>query len=146
MTFSSRTNVVVIEQRSDQLSWKTIWNYNTGIIATKLMQERTCYISSISKNEMPSLKNLTYLASQKGNQIGLGRPARKITFVANGLVNNLSSYGADVFSMCSGLTTYMAYEVHGFFRNATAHVSGPMNWHQPEFVVPRHRDSRERVQ
>ncbi|KAF2981019.1 hypothetical protein EK904_002292 [Melospiza melodia maxima] len=45
--------------------------------------------------------------------VGLGRPTRKITFVTNGLVSNLNSYGADVFAMCSGLTTYMAYEVHG---------------------------------
>ncbi|KAM4756469.1 gastrokine-1-like [Cyanocitta cristata] len=113
LTLSSLTRVVVIEQRSEKFSWKTIWNYNTGIIATKLMQERTCYISIMNRNEMPSFENLDQLASQKTNQISFGRPTKQITFVANGLVNNLRSYGADVFSMCSGLTTYMAYEVHG---------------------------------
>ncbi|XP_066062173.1 gastrokine-1-like [Chamaea fasciata] len=112
LTLSSQTRIVVIEQRSDHFSWKTIWNYNTGIIATKLMQERTCYISVMNRNEMPSFKNLAQLASQNMNQIGLGRPTKKITFVTNGLVNNLNSYGIDITAMCSGLTTYMAYEVH----------------------------------
>ncbi|XP_014746848.1 PREDICTED: gastrokine-1 [Sturnus vulgaris] len=101
-----------MEQRSSQLSWKTIWNYNTGIIATKVVQERTCYISTMNRNAMPSFDALVIYASENRNQIGFGRPTKKITFVANGLVNNLSSYGSDVFSMCSGLTTYMAYEVH----------------------------------
>ncbi|XP_053822516.1 uncharacterized protein LOC128800976 isoform X2 [Vidua chalybeata] len=113
MTLSSQTHEVIIEQRSEQLSWKTIWNYNTGIIATKVVQERTCYISTMNRNEMPTFDALVRYASENKNQIGLGRPTRKITFVTNGLVSNLQSYGSDVFSMCSGVTTYMAYEVHG---------------------------------
>ncbi|XP_066423300.1 uncharacterized protein [Molothrus aeneus] len=113
MTLSSQTHEVIFEQRSEQFSWKTIWNYNTGIIATKLVQERTCYISTMNRSEMPTFDALVRYAAENKNQVGLGRPTRKITFVTNGLVSNLSSYGADVFSMCSGLTTYMAYEVHG---------------------------------
>ncbi|XP_077645328.1 uncharacterized protein LOC144247731 [Lonchura striata] len=112
LTLSSQTRVVVIEQRSEHFSWKTIWNYNTGIIATKLVQQNTCYISVMNRNEMPSFENLLQLASQNRNQISLGRPTKKITFVTNGLVNNLNSYGIEIAAMCSGLTTYMAYEVH----------------------------------
>ncbi|XP_064262162.1 uncharacterized protein LOC135291839 [Passer domesticus] len=112
LTLSSLTRVVVIEQRSEQFSWKTIWNYNTGVIATKLVQQNTCYISVMNRNEMPSFENLAHLASQNGNQVGLGRPTKKITFVTNGLVNNLYSYGTEITAMCSGLTTYMATEVH----------------------------------
>ncbi|XP_064262170.1 uncharacterized protein LOC135291844 [Passer domesticus] len=113
MTLSSQTREVIIEQRSEQFSWKTIWNYNSGIIATKVVQERTCYISTMNRNEMPTFDALIRYASENKNQVGLGRPTKKITFVTNGLVNNLMSYGSDVFAMCSGLTTYMAYEVHG---------------------------------
>ncbi|XP_059346649.1 uncharacterized protein LOC132085291 [Ammospiza nelsoni] len=112
LTLSSLTRVVVIEQRSNQFSWKTVWNYNTGIIATKLVQQNTCYISVMNRNEMPSFENLAHMASQNGNQMGLGRPSKKITFVTNGLVTNLSSYGIEISAMCSGLTTYMATEVH----------------------------------
>ncbi|XP_056364522.1 uncharacterized protein LOC130261889 [Oenanthe melanoleuca] len=113
MSVSGQTHVAIFEQRSNQFSWKTIWNYNTGIIATKVVQGRTCYISTMNRNVMPSFDALVIYASENRNQIGFGRPTKKITFVTNGLVNNLMSYGADVFSMCSGLTTYMAHEVHG---------------------------------
>ncbi|XP_039240569.1 uncharacterized protein LOC113985006 [Pipra filicauda] len=113
MTISSQTRVAVFEQRSNDLSWKTIWNYNTGVIATKVMQERTCYISVLNQKEMPSFDALLKLAAENRNQVGLGRPTRKLTFVAKGLVSNLNSYGADIMTMCSGLTTYMTYEVHG---------------------------------
>ncbi|XP_027765117.1 gastrokine-1-like [Empidonax traillii] len=113
MTISSQTRVAVFEQRSNDLSWKTIWNYNTGIIATKVMQQNTCYISIMNKNEMPTFDALFRLARENRNQVGLGRPTKKITFVTKGLVSNLNSYGADIMAMCSGLTTYMTYEVQG---------------------------------
>ncbi|XP_066062176.1 gastrokine-1-like [Chamaea fasciata] len=113
VTINRQWHVAVIEKNTVSGSWKTIWNYNTGVIATKVPQQNTCYISIMNRSEMPSFNNLARLAQESRNQIGFGRPTKKITFVANGLVNNLSSYGADVFSMCSGLTTYMAYEVHG---------------------------------
>ncbi|XP_031947692.1 uncharacterized protein LOC116435464 [Corvus moneduloides] len=114
VTINRQWHVAVIEQNSISGSWKTIWNYNTGVIATKVTQQNACYISIMNRSEMPSFNNLARLAQESRNQIGFGRPTKHITFVANGLVNNLRSYGADVFSMCSGLTTYMAYEVHAF--------------------------------
>ncbi|XP_068891406.1 uncharacterized protein [Aphelocoma coerulescens] len=137
--------VAIIEQKSISGSWKTIWNYNTGIIATKVTQQNACYISVMNRNEMPRFDNLAHLAQESRNLIGFGRPTKQITFVANGLVNNLRSYGANVFSMCSGLTTYMAYEVHGLFQNVTAHMPGPVNCQQPHRVMPSHRDSQEQV-
>ncbi|XP_071435058.1 uncharacterized protein [Pithys albifrons albifrons] len=112
VTIHSQWRVAVIQQTTSTGSWKTIWNYNTGIIATKVMQENTCYISTMKRNEMPSFENLPRLARESRNQLGLGRPRRKITFVTSGLVSNLQSYGADIFSMCKGVPTYQAYEVH----------------------------------
>ncbi|KAM4756525.1 gastrokine-1-like [Cyanocitta cristata] len=106
--------VAIIEQKSISGSWKTIWNYNTGIIATKVTQQNACYISVMNRNEMPRFDNLAHLAQESRNLIGFGRSTKQITFVTNGLVNNLNSYGATIAAMCSGLTTYLAYEVHAF--------------------------------
>ncbi|XP_039571654.1 gastrokine-1-like [Passer montanus] len=106
MTLSSQTREVIIEQRSEQFSWKTIWNYNSGIIATKVVQERTCYISTMNRNEMPTFDALIRYASENKNQVGLGRPTKKITFVTNGLVNNLMSYGA---AFSTNIPQFLAY-------------------------------------
>ncbi|XP_058676071.1 gastrokine-1-like [Ammospiza caudacuta] len=112
VTINRQWRVAVIEQRSFSGSWKTIWNYNTGVIATKVRQQNACYISIMNRNEMPRFDNLARLAEESRNLIGgFGRPNKRITFVTNGLVSNLNSYGIDITAMCSGLTTYMAYEV-----------------------------------
>ncbi|XP_050838703.1 uncharacterized protein LOC115484405 [Serinus canaria] len=112
ISINSETQEATMEQNSNDLSWKTIWNFNRGIIATKVMPERTCYISTMNRNEMPTFAALVRMAAERGNLIsGFGRPTTKIAFVTDGLVSNLISYGSDVFSMCSGLTTYMTYEV-----------------------------------
>ncbi|XP_030819952.1 uncharacterized protein LOC115912508 [Camarhynchus parvulus] len=111
---NSQTRVAIIEQKSQTLSWKTIWNYNRGVIATKVTEQNTCYISIMNRTDIPSFNSLARLAAESKNLIGvLGRPTKEITFVTNGLVNNLNSYGLEISAMCSGLTTYMAYEVHG---------------------------------
>ncbi|XP_033375277.1 gastrokine-1-like [Parus major] len=109
---NSQTRVAIIEQKTRNLSWKTIWNYNRGIIATKVTQQNACYISVMNRNEIPSFENLARLAAERRNQISFARPSRRITFVTNGLVNNLSSYGMDIMAMCSGVITYRAQEVH----------------------------------
>ncbi|XP_053822517.1 uncharacterized protein LOC128800977 [Vidua chalybeata] len=115
VTVNRQWRVAVIEQRSYSGSWKTVWNYNTGVIATKVRQQNTCYISIMNRSEMPRFDDLARLAQESRNLIGVfGRPTKKITFVTNGLVNNLNSYGIEIAAMCSGLTTYMAYEVHTF--------------------------------
>ncbi|XP_016159027.1 PREDICTED: gastrokine-1-like [Ficedula albicollis] len=124
MTVSSQTHVAIFEQRSNQFSWKTIWDYNTGIIATKVVQERTCYISTMNRNVVPSFDALVIYASENRNQVGFGRPTKKITFVTSGLVNNLRNYGIDITAMCSGLTTYMAYEVHGECKHGNSQCYG----------------------
>ncbi|XP_058715095.1 gastrokine-1-like [Poecile atricapillus] len=77
------------------------------------MPARTCYISTMNRSEMPTFAALVRVAAERRNLMNLGRPSRRITFVTNGLVNNLSSYGAHVFSMCRGLPTYRAQEVQG---------------------------------
>ncbi|XP_066193389.1 gastrokine-1-like [Sylvia atricapilla] len=112
MSINSQTRKAIIQQKSNRLSWKTIWNYNTGIIATRVMPEGACYISTMNRSGMPTFAALARVAAERRNQIGFGRPSRRITFVTNGRANNLRSYGADVFSMCSGLSTYMAHETY----------------------------------
>ncbi|XP_059687546.1 gastrokine-1 [Gavia stellata] len=106
--------VAIIEERSTQGSWKTIWNYDTGFIATKVPAEGACFISVMNRKEMPSFDALPRLAEETRNLKGQGQTTKEITFVLmKRLVRDLNSYGPDIFAMCRGLTTYMAYEVHG---------------------------------
>uniref|UniRef100_A0A8C3QRQ7 BRICHOS domain-containing protein n=1 Tax=Cyanoderma ruficeps TaxID=181631 RepID=A0A8C3QRQ7_9PASS len=119
MTINRKWLVASIEQKTNHGSWKTIWNYDTGFMATKVQPEKACYLSIMNRTEMPSFDALPQLAADirvrlKKNQL-LGKPPTKeITFtLVKRIIRDLESYGPDTFSMCRGLSTYVAYEVHG---------------------------------
>ncbi|XP_054660441.1 gastrokine-1 [Grus americana] len=114
LTISREWRVAIIEEKSNSGSWKTIWNYDTGFIATKVLSERACFISVMNRNEMPSFDTLPTVVEERTNLKGQGQPTREITFVLiKRPVRDLQSYGPDIFAMCRGLATYVAYEVHG---------------------------------
>ncbi|KAM6235130.1 gastrokine-1 [Porphyrio hochstetteri] len=111
VTVNRSWRVAIIEQRSTQGTWKTVWNYNNGFIATKVPSEGICFVSTMNRSAMPTLESL--LTSVSLNVKGQGVPSREITFLIRGVVHDLQSYGSEVFAMCRGSTTYLAYEVYG---------------------------------
>ncbi|XP_075030739.1 gastrokine-1 [Calonectris borealis] len=113
VTINTEWRVATIEQKSTHGSWKTIWNYDTGIIASKVMAERVCFISVMNRNEMPRFDALPRLAEESRNVKGQGQPVKEITFIIQRPIRDLRSYGSSIFTMCRGVTTYLAYEVHG---------------------------------
>ncbi|XP_027563659.1 gastrokine-1, partial [Neopelma chrysocephalum] len=114
MTINRYWLVASIEQRTHQGLWKTLWNYDTGFMATRVLPEKACYISIMNRTEMPSFDALPQLAAESRNQNRPRPPAKEILFtLIKRNVRDLESYGPDTFSMCRGLTTYVAYEVHG---------------------------------
>ncbi|XP_032936927.1 gastrokine-1 [Catharus ustulatus] len=114
MTINRRWLVASIEQKINHRSWKTIWNYDTGFMATKVLPEKACYLSIMNRTEMPSFDALPQLAADIRNQNRPRPPSKEITFtLVKRVIRDLESYGPDTFSVCRGLSTYVAYEVHG---------------------------------
>ncbi|KAJ7415337.1 anthrax toxin receptor 1 [Willisornis vidua] len=122
MTINRDWLVASIEQRSNRGSWKTLWNYDTGFLATKVLPERSCYISIMNRTEMPKFDALPQLAAESRNQNRPRPPTKEILFtLVRRNVRDLESYGPDTFSLCRGLTTYVAYEVHVFVLPCDGH-------------------------
>ncbi|XP_056364521.1 gastrokine-1-like [Oenanthe melanoleuca] len=114
MTINKKWLVASIEQKTNHGSWKTIWNYDTGFMATKVLPEKACYHSIMNRTEMPSFDALPQLAADIRNHNRPRPPSKEITFtLVKRTIRDLESYGPDTFSMCRGLSTYVAYEVHG---------------------------------
>ncbi|XP_066193331.1 gastrokine-1-like [Sylvia atricapilla] len=106
--------VASIEQKTNHGSWKTIWNYDTGFMATKVLPEKACYLSIMDRAETPSFDALPGLAADVRNQNRPRPSPKEITFtLVKRMIRDLESYGPEIFSMCRGLSTYVAYEVHG---------------------------------
>ncbi|KAM9368609.1 gastrokine-1 [Phaethornis superciliosus] len=113
LVINRQWRVATIEQQSTFRSWKTIWNYGSGFIATKVLPDRVCYVSVMTRAEMPSFNSLPQLAGANGNLLFPGQPTRQITFQVQGPVQNLQAYGPNVAAMCRGLPTYLATETYG---------------------------------
>ncbi|KAM6040438.1 gastrokine-1-like [Chlamydotis macqueenii] len=112
LNINRQWRVAVIEQQSNRGTWKTIWNYNRGYVASRV-PEGVCFISIMNRNLLPAFDALPRLAEEIRGLKGEGQPAREITYVVmNTPVRDLQAYGQDIFAMCRGVTTFMAYQVN----------------------------------
>uniref|UniRef100_U3J9D8 Gastrokine 1 n=3 Tax=Anas platyrhynchos TaxID=8839 RepID=U3J9D8_ANAPP len=111
LTIDSETLVAVVEDKTTTESWKTVLNYDTGYIASRVVSENVCYISRMDRVVMPALSSIAVLAEESKNVKGERVVSRNIRYViSNRRIRDLSSYGSEIYSLCRGLTTYMAYE------------------------------------
>ncbi|XP_064031562.1 gastrokine-1-like [Pogoniulus pusillus] len=113
LTLKRQWHVAVIEKKSTVGAWKTVWNYRTGVTATRMPSERVCYISTMNRQLVPTFDALPRLVEQNRIQGVKGQPSQDIIYVIKRPILNLEVYGQEVVTLCSGLTTYETYEVHG---------------------------------
>ncbi|XP_009468905.1 PREDICTED: gastrokine-1-like [Nipponia nippon] len=113
LSINRKWDLAAIEEKSTHGSWTTLWNYDRGIIATKMLPEKACFISTMNRKEMPNFDALPRLAEATTNLKGQGPHTKQITFVIRRPIRDLKSYGPDVYALCKGLRTYIAYEVNG---------------------------------
>ncbi|XP_052557974.1 gastrokine-1 [Tympanuchus pallidicinctus] len=111
LTISPNSLVAIIQSDSAENAWTTVWNYGTGYIATKLGQEGVCYISTMNRVLMPALNSIAVYAEESNNVKGESVLSSSIRYVVSRRqVGDLMPYGNDIFALCSGLPTFLAFE------------------------------------
>ncbi|XP_065507903.1 gastrokine-2-like [Caloenas nicobarica] len=112
LSINRETRVAIIEQNSQIGTWKTIWNFNTGYIATQLLSERICYISTLNANLIPSFDVLPSVLQGFQGLKGQIQPLQQITYVlGQTVVPALEVYGPDIFNVCGAVTSVVASPV-----------------------------------
>ncbi|KAK2520025.1 hypothetical protein Q9966_013633 [Columba livia] len=112
LSINRESRVVIVEQRSEFGTWKTIWNFNTGFIATELMSEGICLISTMNRNLLPTFETFPTVVQGFQGLKGQIQPTRVITFVlGQRVVPDLRIYGPDIFNTCRESTTVLASPV-----------------------------------
>ncbi|XP_065507912.1 gastrokine-1-like [Caloenas nicobarica] len=112
LNINREQRVVIIEQRSEFGTWKTIWNFNTGFIATEVMPEGTCFISTMNRNLLPRFEIFPSVVQGFQGLKGQIQPTQQITFVlGQTLVPDLRIYGPAIFNMCREVTSIVATPV-----------------------------------
>ncbi|XP_065507918.1 gastrokine-2-like [Caloenas nicobarica] len=112
LSINRETRVAIIEQNSQIGTWKTIWNFNTGYIATQLLSERICYISTLNTNLIPSFDVFPSVLQGFQGLKGQIQPLQQITYVlGQTVVPALEVYGPDIFNVCGAVTSVVASPV-----------------------------------
>ncbi|XP_021230773.1 gastrokine-1 [Numida meleagris] len=111
LTIDSSSLVAIIEANSAENAWTSVWNYQTGYIATKLAGQGVCYISAMNRVVMPAFNSIAVLAEETNNVKGERVLSRTIRYVVSRRrARELVTYGNDIFALCRGLPTYIAVE------------------------------------
>ncbi|OXB74813.1 UNVERIFIED_CONTAM: hypothetical protein H355_000073 [Colinus virginianus] len=111
LTLNSNTLVAIIEAQSAETPWTSVWNYETGYIATKLAQEGVCYISPMNRVLMPTFNSIAVLAEENNNVKGEAVLSNTIRYVVSRRpALELRAYGNDIFALCRGLPSFIAFE------------------------------------
>ncbi|XP_010072316.1 PREDICTED: gastrokine-1-like, partial [Pterocles gutturalis] len=117
VSFNKELRLVTIEDRYARVPWRSIWNYDGGYLATRVMPEGICLISVMNRREMPAFETLPRLAEEGRFQLGQaqGIPLRELTYIYNRRpIFDLQQYGSEIVAMCRGIPSYLAYEARGF--------------------------------
>ncbi|XP_050181547.1 gastrokine-1-like [Myiozetetes cayanensis] len=96
--------------------WKTVWDFKTGYVATKVFSKNTCIIASTSRRFWLGKQ---FPTPPPGDTVGGWMkphplPSRENRFlISRHRLQSLSPYGKRIQALCRGIPSYLAYPAPG---------------------------------
>uniref|UniRef100_A0A8C5M9F6 BRICHOS domain-containing protein n=1 Tax=Leptobrachium leishanense TaxID=445787 RepID=A0A8C5M9F6_9ANUR len=110
VNIDNHDNVANVNQFNGWNSWNSVWDYNRGLFAARLMSRRACVVSRMNRNVVPSLAQLSKVTQEKPNPNA--PPPRSLTYaVSQTRVMNVAQFGSHIEALCKGVPTFFAQEV-----------------------------------
>ncbi|XP_053572074.1 gastrokine-1-like [Bombina bombina] len=112
VNIDNHDNIANVNQYNGWNSWNSIFDYNRGLFAARLMSKRACVVSRLNRQAVPSLEQLSKASQEKQNPNA--PPPRSLTYtVSQTRVKNVAQFGGHINALCKGLPTFYATEVQG---------------------------------
>ncbi|KAM3925702.1 gastrokine-1-like isoform 2-T2 [Leptodactylus fuscus] len=112
VNIDNHDNIANINQYNGWHSWNSIWDYNRGLFAARLVSRRACVVSRMNRNMVPSLAELSKASQEKVNPNA--PPPRTLTYtVSQTKVKNVAQFGSHIEALCKGVPTFYAQETQG---------------------------------
>ncbi|XP_048146142.1 gastrokine-1-like [Corvus hawaiiensis] len=99
------------KERSE--AWKTIWDFKTGYVATKVFSKNTCIIATTSKRFWFGKRFPTPPQGDKGLGPYQLPPRENRFIISRNRLQSLSPYGKRIQALCRGIPSYLAYPAPG---------------------------------
>ncbi|XP_063214783.1 gastrokine-1-like isoform X1 [Chroicocephalus ridibundus] len=104
---------VSTDSKEGSKDWKSVWDVETGYVATKVLSKHTCIIAKIDKR---FFLDKPFPAPPRGHQ-GLSPhqlPPRENRFtISRKRLQSLRPYGKRIQALCRGIPSYLAYPAAG---------------------------------
>ncbi|XP_041442897.1 gastrokine-1 isoform X1 [Xenopus laevis] len=110
VNIDNHDNVANVNQYNGWDSWNTMWDYNRGVFAVRLLSKKACVVSRINRNVVPSLEHLNK-ASQEKQKANAPPPPSMTYTVTKNRVRNVAQFGKHIAALCNNIPTYHATEV-----------------------------------
>ncbi|OCT86657.1 gastrokine-1 [Xenopus laevis] len=110
VNIDNHDNVANVNQYNGMDSWNTMWDYNRGLFAVRLLSKKACVVSRINRNVVPSLEYLSK-ASQEKQKTNAPPPPSMTYTVTKNQVRNVAQFGKHITALCNNIPTYHATEV-----------------------------------
>ncbi|XP_063786441.1 gastrokine-1-like [Pseudophryne corroboree] len=112
VNIDNHDNIANVNQYNGWHSWNSIWDYNRGLFAARLMSKRACVVSRMNRNVVPSLAELSKVSQEK--QDPNAPPPQSLMYtVSQTRVKNVAQFGTHIEALCKGVPTFYAQEMQG---------------------------------
>ncbi|XP_029457645.1 gastrokine-2 [Rhinatrema bivittatum] len=118
VNINNKNNIANINSHAGMCSSNSIFDYGRGLIATRLLSRRACYVGRMNREIFPSLQELRQLAYNQKMQrfIPFPRQVRLQYSSAKSPFVDIAQFGPHIEAMCRAIPTYpVQLEENDFF-------------------------------
>uniref|UniRef100_A0A6I8QJ38 BRICHOS domain-containing protein n=2 Tax=Xenopus tropicalis TaxID=8364 RepID=A0A6I8QJ38_XENTR len=112
VNIDNHDNVANVNQYNGWNSWDSMWDFNRGLFAVRLLSKKACVVSRINRNVAPNLERLSKVSQEKQKANAPPPPSMTYTVTKN-RVRNVAQFGKHITALCKDIPTYHATEVQG---------------------------------
>ncbi|XP_029457646.1 gastrokine-1-like [Rhinatrema bivittatum] len=113
VNINNQDNVANINNYNGWESWNTIYDYNRGLFATRLLSRKSCIVARMNPTVFLSLAQLRKMAQEKQTPNNSPSPAKAQYRVSQLQLKNFAQYGEHIEALCKAIPTYYAQEIKG---------------------------------
>ncbi|NXT79063.1 GKN1 protein, partial [Zapornia atra] len=117
---SSTDTGVSTESTEGSKPWKTVWDVQTGYVATKVLSKNTCIIAEMAKRVLLDKQLPASPQGHTGPRPHQFPPRGNRFIISRHRLQSLSPYGKLIQALCKGIPSYFAYPTAGEYTSNSA--------------------------
>ncbi|KAM9311964.1 gastrokine-1-like [Gastrophryne carolinensis] len=107
VNINNQDRIASVNQYDGWKSWNSIWDFNRGLFAARLLSRRACVVSRMNRNLVPSLEAFGKITQENS----IVPPQNLAYIISQTRVKNVATFGRHIEALCKGVPTFYAQEI-----------------------------------